>query len=73
MTLIPDWHKSLKLLSVQANGLGIAISGTYAALYEQLKETIPPHWMAIATGVVFAAGILGRIISQQPKEEDEPK
>ena len=73
MKLIDNPHKCLKLLSVQANTFGIAISGAYASLYDHLKDTIPPHLMAILTGLVFGAGILGRIISQQTKEDDDDK
>jgi xanthine/uracil permease len=69
--LIDEWRKAYKLLSVQANSIGLAIAATYGAMYEQLKETFPPQWMAAVTGAVFAAGIICRVISQAPK--DDPK
>lgn len=69
--LIDEWRKAYKLLSVQANTIGVAMATTYAAMYEQLKETIPPQWMAGVTAAVFVAGILCRVISQTPKEQDD--
>lgn len=72
--LIEDWRKAYKFLSVQANIIGGAMSTTYGMMYEQLKETIPPQYMAMITGAVFAAGIVLRVISQVPKDaENEPK
>ncbi|MBV8060452.1 MAG: hypothetical protein JO253_02860, partial [Alphaproteobacteria bacterium] len=44
--LIDEWKKAYKLLSVQANAIGTAMAAGYASMYEQLKETIPPQWMA---------------------------
>ncbi|MES2729929.1 MAG: hypothetical protein V4621_07545 [Pseudomonadota bacterium] len=70
MKLIDEWRGCLRFLSVQANVIGIAISTTYATLYSQLKENFPPTYMAILTGVVFVAGIVGRLISQSPKAGD---
>jgi hypothetical protein len=70
MRLIDDWHKSWRLLSVQANSIGVAICTTYAAMFEQLKDTIPPSYMAGITGAVFALGIIGRMVSQTPKVDE---
>ena len=72
MRLIDDWKKALRLFSVQANGIGIAISSTYALLYEQIKENFPPKFMAGLTGLVFLSGIFGRLVSQE-KKEDKPE
>ncbi len=69
MRLIDEYHKCWKLLSVQCNGVGVAICATYGALYDQLKDNFPPKYMAILTGVVFVLGIIGRIVSQTPKDE----
>lgn len=70
MKLIDDWRGCWKFLSVHAGVLGVAISTTYASLYSQLKENFPPTYMAILTGVVFALGIVGRLISQSPESKD---
>lgn len=68
MALIDEWRSAWKWLSIQANSVGIAISGTYAMLYDQLKENFPPKIMAAVTGGVFIAGIIGRLVSQDKKE-----
>ena len=71
MELIPDWKKAAKLFSVQANAIGAALASTYGLMYPQLRESIPPQWMAGITAAVFVSGIVCRIISQQPKAPDE--
>ena len=76
MNLIEDWKAAWKLLSVQANTIGIAVSGTYMTLYDHLKDTFPPKVMAAITGAVFLFGIIGRLVLQTPKEppkEEDPK
>lgn len=70
MNLIPEWRSALKLFSVQANVIGAAIAGTYATMYEQLKADLPPQYMFAVTAGVFIVGIVCRVISQQPKEDD---
>lgn len=71
MKLIPEWRKAVKFFSVQANIIGAALASTYGLMYPQLRESIPPQWMAGVTAVVFVAGIICRIISQQPKDSDD--
>lgn len=68
MKLIDDWKGCWKFLSVQAQALGVAISSTYAVLYDQLKDNFPPKYMIALTGAVFLLGIAGRVISQDKKE-----
>ena len=70
MKLIDEWRSCFKFISVQANSIGIAIAGTYSLLYEQLKENFPPKIMAGVTGLVFLAGILGRLVSQEKKDKE---
>ena len=65
--LIEDWRKAYRYLSVQANGVGMAIAATYGAMYDQLKETFPPQWMAAVTGGVFLTGIILRVVAQKPR------
>jgi hypothetical protein len=68
MKLIEEWRNCWKYLSVQANSVGVAITATYASLYEQLKENLPPRYMMIAVVLVFVLGIAGRLIVQTPKD-----
>ncbi len=69
MRLIDDWKVAWKYASVWCNTIGMAISGAYGALYEQLKETLPPQYMAGITAAVFVLGIIGRLVSQTPKDD----
>lgn len=71
MKLIEEWRGCWKYLSVQANTIGVAITTTYGAMYDQLKETLPAKYMMLAVGGVFVLGIVGRLVSQAPK--DVPK
>lgn len=71
MNLIEDWKACLRWFSVQANLIGVGITTTYAAMYSELKADFPPKMMAAVTAGVFVLGIIGRLISQTPK--DDPK
>lgn len=71
MNLIDEWRSCWRFLSVQANTIGVAITATYGTLYDELKGNFPPKWMAVLTAGVFVLGIVGRLISQTPK--DDPK
>jgi hypothetical protein len=69
MALIDEWRAAWKFLSVQANVLGVAISSSYAVMYDQLKETVPPTVVATITGVVFVLGIIGRLTVQKTPDD----
>lgn len=68
MKLVDDWASCWKWLSVQANTIGIAFTTTYGLMYDQLKTFLPPKLMTIAVVVVFALGIIGRLVPQPPKD-----
>lgn len=72
MKLIEDWRSAWKFLSVQAQAIGVAISSTYAVLYDQLKDNFPPKYMLVLTGAVFLLGIAGRVISQDKLKDSAP-
>lgn len=69
MKLVDNWTKFYSWFSVQANALGSAVAIGYASMYEQLKENFPPKYMIAITAVVFILGIIGRLVSQQPKDK----
>ena len=71
MILIPEWRSAIKLFSVQANVIGAALATTYATMYDNLKADMPPQYMFALTAGVFVAGIVCRVISQQPKDEND--
>ena len=69
MALISNWKKAYTFFSVQSNAIGAAMATTYAMMYPQLKDTLPPQYMAGLTAFVFIAGILCRVISQNKNEK----
>lgn len=71
MAIIDEWRVAYKYLSVQANAVGVALSSTYALMFDQLKETVPPKVVAAITGAVFILGIIGRLTVQTPKTDDK--
>lgn len=64
MKLIPEWRKAWRMACMQAQAVGLALCATYAQMYDQLKETFPPMWMAGITAAIFAFGMLGRLVKQ---------
>lgn len=71
LKLVSNWRKALKMLSVQANVLCGATVSAYAAMYPQLKETLPPEAMAWIVGGMFFVNILLRLIDQGLEDGDE--
>ena len=71
MKLVEDWKCVWRYFSVQANTIGSAVALGYASMYEQLKENFPPRYMVILTAAVFLLGIIGRVISQEPKNPED--
>jgi phosphoribosylformylglycinamidine (FGAM) synthase-like enzyme len=69
MKLINEWRKCWKFFSVQANALGGAITVGYVSLYDKLKDNFPAKYMVAITAAVFILGIIGRLVSQQPKDK----
>ena len=69
-TLIPNWRRAWRMLSVQCMTLAAAIQGTWPLMPEDMKATLHPsvvHWVSLA---LLIAGIAGRLV-QQPKV-DQP-
>ena len=76
MKLIDEWKQGWSFLSIQANTIGVALAATYGSMYDTLKDTFPPKWMAGITAGIFILGILARLTKQQPpdlKPPEEPK
>ncbi|MGN8062817.1 hypothetical protein ACTJK4_14255 [Ralstonia sp. 22111] len=70
MTLIDEWRRCHRLYSQQINAVGIALSTTYAVMYEQIRDVLPARYLAILTAVVFAGGFVARLIKQGKKSAD---
>jgi protein-S-isoprenylcysteine O-methyltransferase Ste14 len=69
MRLVANSRRCWRWFSVQMMALGTALSGAYGAMYEQLKESVPPDVMAALTALVFVAGIFGRLVAQAGEDD----
>lgn len=71
MAAIHNWREAWKMLSVQANTIGVAITGQYVLMYDHMKEIFPPKMMiAVVTGV-FLLGIIARLTKQTSLEKPD--
>lgn len=68
--LIKEWRECHKMLSVQISGIGGAVAFAYVSMYDKLKDNFSPKYMVALTVIVFIAVIAGRLVSQQPEEDD---
>lgn len=68
MKLVDNWRSSWKWFSMQCMGAAGAIQTTWALLSDDMKASIPSHWVAYLTIAILALGGIGRIISQTPKQ-----
>lgn len=69
MTLVENWRKAYKMLSIQAMALATAIQGAWMTIPEDMKASIPPqavHWVTMA---LLAFGIVGRLVAQPTVSE----
>ena len=73
MKLIEEWKQGWAFLSVQANAIGVALAATYGSMYETLKDTFPPKWMAGITAGIFILGIVARLTKQAELPDIKPK
>ena len=66
MKLITDWKRAHRYLSTQAMLLAAGVQGAWVAIPDDLRSSVP-HWIPQGvTGVLLAAGIVGRVIDQTP-------
>ena len=66
MKLISDWRSAHKYLSTQAMLVAAGVQGTWVSIPDDLRASVP-HWLPQGiTGVLLAAGLLGRVIDQTP-------
>jgi len=62
--LIPEWKKCLRMFSVQAMTLAVAIQGAWAFLAPEMVASIPVGWMRIITITLLVLGVIGRLVVQ---------
>ena len=69
MQLIPEWKKCLRMFSVQAMTLAVAIQGAWAFLPPDMLASIPDNWVQAITITLLVLGVIGRLVDQ-PKVRD---
>ena len=64
MTLIGNWRKSWRMLSVQAMTLAGAIQGAWLFIPEDMKASIPATVVQWVTLALLGLGVAGRLVKQ---------
>lgn len=70
MQLVSDWKSAWKFYSTRAMSLALIAQSVWLGLPAEMRESIPPKWMALATIAMLVLGILGRFIKQSPTDHD---
>ena len=69
MKLVDDFRHAWKWFSIQAMALAVALQGAWAAFGDDLKQNVP-HWLVTAITLgLLAAGIGGRMVSQEHRDD----
>lgn len=64
MKLIVDIRRVHRYFSTQAMMIAVGVQGAWVSIPDDLRNSVP-HWVPQAvTGVLLAAGIVGRCIDQ---------
>ncbi|MDE4924379.1 hypothetical protein PQH03_07030 [Ralstonia insidiosa] len=70
MKLIDDWKKCHRLYSQRINAVGVALCATYGAMYDSVRDVLPPKYLALLTALIFLAGFGLRLVKQDSEEGD---
>lgn len=63
-TLVDNAGSAWRWLSVQAMALAGAVQGAWLAMPDELKTSIPAHWVQYLTVALLVLGIVGRLVKQ---------
>ena len=63
--LIPDWRRSWRFFSVQADMLAVIVSGAWLAVPGDMRAAVPSEWLACAAIGLAVLGIVGRLVKQK--------
>lgn len=64
-SLIPNWRKAWRMISVQAMAVAGAIQGAWLFIPEDLRTSLPPNLVQGVTAALLALGIAGRLVQQE--------
>lgn len=67
MKFVPDWRSAWRWFSVQALAAVMVLPLVWATMPADVKGWIPQSWHVWIFVLLGAAGIVGRLIDQQPK------
>lgn len=68
--LIPEWRRSWRFFSVQADMLAVIVSGSWLAVPGDMRAAVPSEWLAIAAISLAVLGIMGRLVKQRGGHDD---
>lgn len=69
MKLVDDWKQAWKWLSVNCMAVAAAIQGAWISLSDDIRSELPQYAIHIATIAILVAGIGGRLIQQNKKDD----
>lgn len=72
MKLVDDWRDAWKWLSMNCMVLATAIQGTWIAIPDNMRSTIPANWVHALTIALLIAGVGGRLIKQGSNNAADP-
>lgn len=64
MQLVSNWKKAWRWFSMQAMVIAGAVQGTWIALPDDLRSSVPIEWVSSATLGLMVLGAVGRLVSQ---------
>jgi len=67
MRLVENWKQAWRWFSVQSLALIVALPTVWAAMPADAKAFIPAGWGTWVLAGLAVAGLIGRLIDQEPK------
>lgn len=64
MKLVRNAKRSWRWFSVQALALQGAAAASWAAIPQDMRDSVPAEWLAVGGVVLAVAGIVGRMVDQ---------
>jgi hypothetical protein len=64
--LVPDWRRSWRWISMQMMTAAVAVQGSWLAVPDDLKSTVPHGLVQWVTLALLLLGVGGRLVTQSP-------
>lgn len=68
MKLVENWRSAWRWISVNCMVMAAALQGAWAYIPEDMKASLPPDLVRLATIALLAVGVAGRLVQQTPNE-----